>query len=189
MELPEGLPRQGVYLVLHTLPRPQTRRPSPSSHVDASSSPNLRSPSPSHSPSSFTNAKVISGATIFSSSPSSFSIPLVLLFLVLSLTHPQDDDTTGYLQKMRAQVGSFCLVATGIFIVAEIFCCCMLGLCIPTPVASTTSLSSFTLAVAAPACEAQGHRDAIEELADFTILRSDKTLRSPRTLRLTGGRF
>ncbi|KAJ7019575.1 hypothetical protein C8F04DRAFT_1276101 [Mycena alexandri] len=32
----------------------------------------------------------------------------------------QDDDTTGHLQKILAQIGSFCLVAIGIFVVAEI---------------------------------------------------------------------
>ncbi|KAF8132313.1 plasma membrane atpase 1, partial [Boletus edulis] len=32
----------------------------------------------------------------------------------------QDDDTTGHLQKILAQIGSFCLVSIGIFVVAEI---------------------------------------------------------------------
>ncbi|KAJ7331499.1 hypothetical protein DFH08DRAFT_966487 [Mycena albidolilacea] len=51
--------------------------------------------------------------------PSSSSLPLVLfLILVLSITHLQDNDTTGHLQKIRAQVGSFCPVAMGIFIIA-----------------------------------------------------------------------
>ncbi|KAF8144464.1 hypothetical protein K438DRAFT_1631778, partial [Mycena galopus ATCC 62051] len=31
----------------------------------------------------------------------------------------QDDDITDHVQEMRAQVGSFCLVTMGIFIVAE----------------------------------------------------------------------
>jgi hypothetical protein len=53
--------------------------------------------------------------------PSSSSLPLVLfLILMISLTHLQDDDNTGHLQKMRVQVGSFWPVAMGIFIVAQI---------------------------------------------------------------------
>ena len=34
----------------------------------------------------------------------------------------QDDDTTGHLQKILAQIGSFCLIVIGVFIIAEIFC-------------------------------------------------------------------
>ena len=33
----------------------------------------------------------------------------------------QDDDSTGHLQKILAQIGSFCLVSIGIFVIAEIF--------------------------------------------------------------------
>ena len=33
----------------------------------------------------------------------------------------QDDDSTGHLQKILAQIASFCLVSIGIFIVTEIF--------------------------------------------------------------------
>ena len=33
----------------------------------------------------------------------------------------QEDDTTGHLQKILAQIGSFCLVTIGIFVIAEIF--------------------------------------------------------------------
>ena len=33
----------------------------------------------------------------------------------------QDDDSTGHLQKILAQIASFCLVSIGIFVVAEIF--------------------------------------------------------------------
>ncbi|KAI9570890.1 hypothetical protein HD554DRAFT_2240717, partial [Boletus coccyginus] len=32
----------------------------------------------------------------------------------------QDNDTTGHLQQILAQIGSFCLVSIGIFVVAKI---------------------------------------------------------------------
>ncbi|KAK7447365.1 hypothetical protein VKT23_014075 [Stygiomarasmius scandens] len=39
---------------------------------------------------------------------------------MLPLLSGQDDDTTGHLQKTLAQIGSFCLIAIGIFVVLEI---------------------------------------------------------------------
>jgi len=33
----------------------------------------------------------------------------------------RDDDTTGHLQKILAQIGNFCLVTIGVFVLAEIF--------------------------------------------------------------------
>ena len=33
----------------------------------------------------------------------------------------QDDDTTGHLQKILAQIGSFCLVTIGIIVIAGVF--------------------------------------------------------------------
>ncbi|KAJ3823814.1 hypothetical protein F5880DRAFT_1623550 [Lentinula raphanica] len=32
----------------------------------------------------------------------------------------QDDDTTGHLQKILTQIGSFCLVSIGVFVILEI---------------------------------------------------------------------
>ncbi|KAJ7243259.1 hypothetical protein C8J57DRAFT_1726042 [Mycena rebaudengoi] len=106
----------------------------------------------------------------------------------------QDDDTTGHMQKMRAQVGSFCLVATGIFIVAEI-CRCPDNIFVllvgGIPIAVLTVLSVM-LGVAAQ--QLAKHKTivtritAFEELAGVTIVCSDKTIRSPRaSLRLIGG--
>ena len=104
----------------------------------------------------------------------------------------QDDDTTGHLQKILAQIGSFCLVAIGIFLIAEIFCLYagfryryrrgldnLLVLLIGgIPIAMPTVLS-VTLAVGAQ--QLAKHKaivtriTAIEELAGVTILCSDKT--------------
>ncbi|KAJ6568184.1 hypothetical protein B0H10DRAFT_1841054 [Mycena sp. CBHHK59/15] len=159
----------------------------------------------SHFPSSSTNAKAVSRTTSFFSSSSS-SLPLVLLlFLVLSLTHPQDDDTTGHLQKMRAQVGSSCLVATGI--VAEILLFyagfkysyrrgldnILVLLIGDIPIVMLTVLSVM---LGVTAQQLAKHKTiviritAFEELTGVTILCSDKTIRSPRTsLRWIGRRF
>ncbi|KAG5644206.1 hypothetical protein DXG03_008869 [Asterophora parasitica] len=104
----------------------------------------------------------------------------------------QDDDTTGHLQKILAQIGSFCLVSIGIFVVAEIFCLyagfrysyrrgldnILVLLIGGIPIAMPTVLS-VTLAVGAQ--QLAKHKaivtriTAIEELAGVTILCSDKT--------------
>ncbi|PVF94102.1 plasma-membrane proton-e [Serendipita vermifera] len=103
-----------------------------------------------------------------------------------------DDDTTGHLQKILAQIGSFCLVVIGIFVILEI--CVLYGkfrysyrdgldnilvlLIGGIPIAMPTVLS-VTLAVGAQ--QLAKHKaivtriTAIEELAGVTILCSDKT--------------
>jgi H+-transporting ATPase len=104
----------------------------------------------------------------------------------------QDDDTTGHLQKILAQIGSFCLVSIGIFVVAEILVLyagfkytyrrgldnILVLLIGGIPIAMPTVLS-VTLAVGAQ--QLAKHKaivtriTAIEELAGVTILCSDKT--------------
>lgn len=104
----------------------------------------------------------------------------------------QEDDTTGHLQKILAQIGSFCLVAIGIFVIAEIFVLyagfrwsyrsgldnILVLLIGGIPIAMPTVLS-VTLAVGAQ--QLAGYKaivtriTAIEELAGVTILCSDKT--------------
>ncbi|EIM89254.1 plasma-membrane proton-e [Stereum hirsutum FP-91666 SS1] len=104
----------------------------------------------------------------------------------------QDDETTGHLQKILAQIGSFCLVAIGIFVVAEILVLyagfrfsyregldnILVLLIGGIPIAMPTVLS-VTLAVGAQ--QLAKHKaivtriTAIEELAGVTILCSDKT--------------
>ncbi|PFH48153.1 hypothetical protein AMATHDRAFT_76881 [Amanita thiersii Skay4041] len=104
----------------------------------------------------------------------------------------QDDDTTGHLQKILAQIGAFCLVTIGIFVLAEIFCLyagfrysyrrgldnILVLLIGGIPIAMPTVLS-VTLAVGAQ--QLAKHKaivtriTAIEELAGVTILCSDKT--------------
>ncbi|KAF4618802.1 hypothetical protein D9613_009716 [Agrocybe pediades] len=104
----------------------------------------------------------------------------------------QDDDTTGHLQKILAQIGTFCLVTIGIFVLAEIFCLyagfrfqyrrglnnILVLLIGGIPIAMPTVLS-VTLAVGATQLakfKAIVTRiTAIEELAGVTILCSDKT--------------
>jgi len=104
----------------------------------------------------------------------------------------QDDDTTGHLQKILAQIGSFCLVAIGIFVIAEIFCLyagfryhyrrglnnILVLLIGGIPIAMPTVLS-VTLAVGAQQLAKYKaivtRITAIEELAAVTILCSDKT--------------
>ena len=104
----------------------------------------------------------------------------------------QDDDSTGHLQKILAQIASFCLVSIGIFVVAEIFVL-YAGFCYEyrrglnnilvlliggIPIAMPTVLS-VTLAVGAQ--QLAKHKaivtriTAVEELAGVTILCSDKT--------------
>jgi len=104
----------------------------------------------------------------------------------------QEDDTTGHLQKILAQIGSFCLIAIGIFVIAEIFVLyagfrwsyrsgldnILVLLIGGIPIAMPTVLS-VTLAVGA---QQLAHYKAIvtritaiEELAGVTILCSDKT--------------
>ncbi|GBE82414.1 plasma-membrane proton-e [Sparassis crispa] len=103
----------------------------------------------------------------------------------------QDDDTTRHLQKILAQIGSFCLVIIGIFLLAEIFClyagfsfqyCCGLNnilvlLIGEIPIAMPMVLS-VTLAVSAQQLAKYKAIiiciTAIEELATVTILFSDK---------------
>ncbi|KAK0192730.1 hypothetical protein F5146DRAFT_1041218 [Armillaria mellea] len=104
----------------------------------------------------------------------------------------QDDDTTGHLQKILAQIGSFCLVAIGIFVLLEIVILyprfhytyrrgldnILVLLIGGIPIAMPTVLS-VTLAVGAQ--QLAKHKaivtriTAIEELAGVTILCSDKT--------------
>ncbi|OSX61304.1 hypothetical protein POSPLADRAFT_1182447 [Postia placenta MAD-698-R-SB12] len=104
----------------------------------------------------------------------------------------QDDDTTGHLQKILAQIGSFCLVSIGIFVIAEIFCLyagfrfqyrrglnnILVLLIGGIPIAMPTVLS-VTLAVGAQQLAKYKaivtRITAIEELAAVTILCSDKT--------------
>ncbi|KAG0145691.1 hypothetical protein CROQUDRAFT_45420 [Cronartium quercuum f. sp. fusiforme G11] len=103
-----------------------------------------------------------------------------------------DDDSSGHLQKILAQIGTFCLVSIGIFIVAEIFVMYagfrfryrrginnLLVLLIGgIPIAMPTVLS-VTLAVGAQQLAKYKaivtRITAIEELAGVTILCSDKT--------------
>ncbi|KAI0941866.1 hypothetical protein AcV7_002435 [Taiwanofungus camphoratus] len=104
----------------------------------------------------------------------------------------QDDDTTGHLQKILAQIGTFCLVSIGIFVIAEIFCLyagfrysyrrglnnILVLLIGGIPIAMPTVLS-VTLAVGAQQLAKYKaivtRITAIEELAAVTILCSDKT--------------
>ncbi|KZS96277.1 plasma-membrane proton-e [Sistotremastrum niveocremeum HHB9708] len=103
-----------------------------------------------------------------------------------------DDDTTGHLQKILAQIGSFCLVSIGIFVILEILILyadfrysyrdgldnILVLLIGGIPIAMPTVLS-VTLAVGAQ--QLAKHKaivtriTAIEELAGVTILCSDKT--------------
>jgi H+-transporting ATPase len=104
----------------------------------------------------------------------------------------QDDDTTGHLQKILAQIGSFCLVAIGIFVFLEIVVLypayhytyrrgldnILVLLIGGIPIAMPTVLS-VTLAVGAQQLAKYKaivtRITAIEELAAVTILCSDKT--------------
>ena len=104
----------------------------------------------------------------------------------------QDDDTTGHLQKILAQIGAFCLVTIGIFVIAEIFVLyagfryryrrglnnILVLLIGGIPIAMPTVLS-VTLAVGATQMAKYKaivtRITAIEELAGVTILCSDKT--------------
>jgi H+-transporting ATPase len=104
----------------------------------------------------------------------------------------QEDDTTGHLQKILAQIGSFCLVTIGIFVIAEIFVLyagfrwsyrsgldnILVLLIGGIPIAMPTVLS-VTLAVGAQQLAKYKaivtRITAIEELAGVTILCSDKT--------------
>jgi H+-transporting ATPase len=104
----------------------------------------------------------------------------------------QDDDSTGHLQKILAQIGSFCLIAIGVFVFLEIVILypkfhytyrrglddILVLLIGGIPIAMPTVLS-VTLAVGAQ--QLAKHKaivtriTAIEELAGVTILCSDKT--------------
>ena len=104
----------------------------------------------------------------------------------------QDDDTAGHLQKILAQIGTFCLVTIGIFVIAEIFVLyagfryqyrrglndILVLLIGGIPIAMPTVLS-VTLAVGATQLAKYKaivtRITAIEELAGVTILCSDKT--------------
>lgn len=103
-----------------------------------------------------------------------------------------DDDTAGHLQKILAQIGAFCLVSIGIFVIAEIFVLyagfrfryrrglnnILVLLIGGIPIAMPTVLS-VTLAVGATQLAQYKaivtRITAIEELAGVTILCSDKT--------------
>jgi H+-transporting ATPase len=104
----------------------------------------------------------------------------------------QDDDSVGHLQMVLAQIGTFCLVSIGIFVLAEILVLyagfryqyrrgldnILVLLIGGIPIAMPTVLS-VTLAVGAQ--QLAKHKaivtriTAIEELAGVTILCSDKT--------------
>jgi H+-transporting ATPase len=104
----------------------------------------------------------------------------------------QDDDSVGHLQMILAQIGTFCLVSIGIFVLAEILVLyaafryqyrrgldnILVLLIGGIPIAMPTVLS-VTLAVGAQ--QLAKHKaivtriTAIEELAGVTILCSDKT--------------
>ena len=104
----------------------------------------------------------------------------------------QDNDTTGHLQKILAQIGSFCLVSISIFVITEIFvlyagfrysyCRSLNNILVlligGIPIAMPTMLS-VTLTVSAQ--QLAKHKaivtriTTIEELAGVTILCSDKT--------------
>jgi H+-transporting ATPase len=104
----------------------------------------------------------------------------------------QDDDTTGHLQKILAQIGSFCLVTIGTFVILEILVLypayhytyrdgldnILVLLIGGIPIAMPTVLS-VTLAVGAQQLAKYKaivtRITAIEELAAVTILCSDKT--------------
>ncbi|KAF9530202.1 plasma membrane H(+)-ATPase 1 [Crepidotus variabilis] len=104
----------------------------------------------------------------------------------------EDDDSTGHLQKILAQIGSFCLVTIGIFVLAEIFVLyagfryqyrrglnnILVLLIGGIPIAMPTVLS-VTLAVGATQLAKYKaivtRITAIEEMAGVTILCSDKT--------------
>jgi H+-transporting ATPase len=104
----------------------------------------------------------------------------------------QDDDTTGHLQKILAQIGSFCLIAIGLFVLLEILVLypayhysyrdglddILVLLIGGIPIAMPTVLS-VTLAVGAQQLAKYKaivtRITAIEELAAVTILCSDKT--------------
>ncbi|KAM0754842.1 plasma membrane ATPase [Meredithblackwellia eburnea MCA 4105] len=104
----------------------------------------------------------------------------------------QDDDSTGHLQKILAQIGLFCLVSIGIFILLEILVLyaafryayrrgldnILVLLIGGIPIAMPTVLS-VTLAVGAQQLAKYKaivtRITAIEELAGVTILCSDKT--------------
>ena len=104
----------------------------------------------------------------------------------------QDDDTTGHLQKILAQIGSFCLVTIGFFVLLEILILypayhysyrdgldnILVLLIGGIPIAMPTVLS-VTLAVGAQQLAKYKaivtRITAIEELAAVTILCSDKT--------------
>jgi H+-transporting ATPase len=103
-----------------------------------------------------------------------------------------DDDTTGHLQKILAQIGSFCLCVIGLFVVLEILVLyaafrysyrhgldnILVLLIGGIPIAMPTVLS-VTLAVGAQQLATYKaivtRITAIEELAGVTILCSDKT--------------
>lgn len=104
----------------------------------------------------------------------------------------QDENTTGHLQKILAQIGTFCLVTIGIFVLAEILVLyagfryqyrrglnnILVLLIGGIPIAMPTVLS-VTLAVGATQLAKYKaivtRITAIEELAGVTILCSDKT--------------
>jgi len=110
----------------------------------------------------------------------------------------QDNDQTGHLQMVLAQIGSFCLISIGIFVLLEILVLyadyryayrrglnnILVLLIGGIPIAMPTVLS-VTLAVGAQ--QLAKHKaivtriTAIEELAGVTILCSDKTVPSQPT--------
>ena len=110
----------------------------------------------------------------------------------VALLLSQDDDTTGHLQTVLAQIGPSCLVAIGIFVILEILVLypsyhysyrngldnILVFLIGGTPIAMTTV---WSVSLAAGAQQLAKHKatvtriTAIKELAGVTILCSDKT--------------
>jgi H+-transporting ATPase len=103
----------------------------------------------------------------------------------------QEDDTTGHLQKIMAQISSFCLIAVSVFVVVEIFVlyagyhwsyrCGLDNILVlltgGIPIAMPTMLS-VTLAIGVKQLSSYNaivtHITAIQRLASVTILCSDK---------------
>ncbi|KAF8140963.1 HAD-like domain-containing protein, partial [Mycena galopus ATCC 62051] len=103
-----------------------------------------------------------------------------------------DDDTTGHLQKILAQIGSFCLVAIGIFVIAEILVIyagfkysyrrgasgqhlrAHIPIAMPTVLSVTLTVGAQQLAKH-KAFGDHPYFTALEELAGVTILCSNKT--------------
>ncbi|KAG8724122.1 plasma membrane H+-ATPase [Ceratobasidium sp. 395] len=126
------------------------------------------------------------GDQCFSAKPKvSLSLPVATLSSVAPRLVGQDDDTTGHLQKILAQIGSFCLVSIGLFVLLEIV------ILYPLPLSHRRGLDDLLFLLPCPlscplpspfgAQQLAKHKaivtriTAIEALTGVTILRSDKT--------------